>query len=294
MVLPNRNLEGALWMIGAGAVFSLQGVAVKELGTRLDVFQIAFVRCFFGLLVTLPFVLRGGTELFLTGRPALHVMRALAGVSGMFCGMYAIAHLPLADAVAISFAKPLFAVCLAAFFLGEKVGLPRWLATFVGFLGVALIARPGSYAFEVAHIAALLGAFFIADVVVLVKKLQGSEKNATIMAYFGIVTSLASVGPALYVWLAPTLFEFALLVGIAVAATLGQWMALRAYRAADASAVVPFDYLRLVFSILFGWAIFAEVPDRWTLAGTCVLIAATAYIAFREIRMGRKPSLGGG
>jgi drug/metabolite transporter (DMT)-like permease len=71
-------------------------------------------------------------------------------------------------------------------------------------------------------------------------------------------------------------------------------MALRAYRAADASAVVPFDYLRLVFSILFGWAIFAEVPDRWTLAGAGVLIAATAYIAFREIRTGAKPSLGGG
>lgn len=291
---PNRNVEGALWMIGAGAVFSLQGVAVKELGTRLDVFEIAFIRCFLGLVVVLPFVLRGGTALFLTGRPSLHVARALAGMSGMFCGMYAVVHLPLADAVAISFAKPLFAVCLAAFFLGEKVGLPRWFATLVGFAGVGLIVRPGSHEFETAHIAALLGAFFIADVVVLVKKLQGSEQNATIMAYFGFVTSIASIGPALYVWLTPTLFEFALLASIAVAATLGQWMALRAYRAAEASAVVPFDYLRLVFSILFGWAIFAEVPDRWTLAGTCVLIAATAYIAFREIRMGRKPSLGGG
>jgi drug/metabolite transporter (DMT)-like permease len=230
----------------------------------------------------------------LTGRPVAHLARGLAGIAGMFCGMYALVHLPLADAVAISFAKPLFAVLLAALFLSERVGAGRWLATAAGFAGVLIVVRPGSGEFELAHVIALLGAFFIADVVVLVKKLQGSEKNATIMAYFGIVTSLASAGPALYVWLAPTLFEWALLVGIAVAATLGQWMALRAYRAAEASAVVPFDYLRLVFAILFGWAIFAEVPDRWTLAGTCVLIAATAFIAFREIRMGRKPSLGSG
>jgi drug/metabolite transporter (DMT)-like permease len=94
--------------------------------------------------------------------------------------------------------------------------------------------------------------------------------------------------------LMPTLFEFALLAAIGVAATLGQWMALRAYRAAEASAVVPFDYLRLVFAIAFGWAIFAEIPDRWTLAGSGVLIAATAFIAWREIKAGRNPSVGGG
>jgi drug/metabolite transporter (DMT)-like permease len=290
----NRNLEGALWMVGAGIVFSLQNAAVKQLGTRLDVFEIAFFRCFIGLLFVLPFVLRGGCGLFMTGRIGLHVARALVGVSGMFCGMYAIAHLPLADATAISFAKPLFAVCLAALFLGEHVGWHRWAATAIGFAGVAVIVRPGTQVFELAHVAALLGAFLIADVIVLVKKLQGSEKNATIMAYFGIVTSLASLGPALYVWLTPTWLEFLLLVGIALGATCGQWMALCAYRAAEASAVVPFDYLRLVFAVLYGWWLFAETPDFWTLVGSSILIVATAYIAFREIRAGRTPSTGGG
>lgn len=281
-------------MVGSGIVFSLQAAAVKQLGTRLDVFQIAFVRCFVGFLFVLPFVLRGGGGVFMTGRVGLHVARALVGVAGMFCGMYAIAHLPLADATAISFAKPLFAVCLAALFLGERVGWHRWAATLVGFAGVAIIVRPGTQVFDIAHVAALLGAFLIADVIVLVKKLQGSEKNATIMAYFGIVTSLASLGPALYVWLMPTWFEALLLVGIAVGATCGQWMALCAYRAAEASAVVPFDYLRLVFAILYGWWLFAEAPDFWTLVGSGILILATGYIAFREIRAGRTPSLGGG
>ena len=289
-----RNLEGALWMVASGIVFSAQGAIVKLLGMRLDSFEIAFFRCVFGLLVVLPFVFRGGTALFLTGRPGLHVVRALVGVSGMFCGMYALTRLPLADATAISFAKPLFAVVLAATFLGELVGWRRWSATAAGFVGVVVIVRPGTQTFELAHVAALLGAFLIADVIVLVKKLQGSEKNATIMAYFGIVTSIASLGPALLVWQTPTWTELALLAGIGASASTGQWMALKAFRAAEASAVVPYDYLRLVFAILYGWLFFAEVPDGWTLAGSAILIGATLYIAYREIRLGKAPAVGGG
>ncbi|MBI3507075.1 MAG: DMT family transporter [Proteobacteria bacterium] len=287
-----RNLEGALWMVASGVVFSFQGVIVKQLGIRIDSFEIAFFRCFFGLAVVLPFVLRGGAGLFLTGRPGLHVVRALVGVSGMFCGMYAITHLALADATAISFAKPLFAVVLAATFLGEHVGWRRWSATAAGFVGVLVIVRPGSQMFDFAHVAALLGAFLIADVIVLVKKLQGSEQNATIMAYFGIVTSIASAGPAIVVWITPTLPEFALLVGIGVTATVGQWMGLKAFRAAEASAIVPFDYMRLLFAIFYGWVFFAEIPDRWTLLGSAILIGATLYIAYREIRLGKTPKVG--
>jgi drug/metabolite transporter (DMT)-like permease len=178
-------------------------------------------------------------------------------------------------------------------FLSERVGAGRWLATAAGFAGVLIVVRPGSMDFQPAHVVALLGAFFIADVIVLVKKLQGTERNATIMVYFGIVTSLASFGPALWVWTGPTGTELAILAAVAGAATLGQYCALRAFRAAEASAVVPYDYLRLVFAVLLGLALFGEIPDRWTLIGAGVLIASTLYIAYREIASGRKPSLGG-
>jgi drug/metabolite transporter (DMT)-like permease len=292
-MILSTNAQGALWMIASGAVFSLLNVAVKYLGRTLDPIEIAFFRCFFGLLFVLPFALRAGGGAMLTGRPATHLLRGLAGIAGMFCGMYALVHLPLADAVAISFAKPLFAVLLAALFLSERVGAGRWLATAAGFAGVLIVVRPGSAEFQLAHLVALLGAFFIADVIVLVKKLQGTERNATIMLYFGVITSLASLGPALWVWTGPTAAELALLAAMAGAATLGQYCALRAFRAADASAVVPYDYLRLIFAILLGFALFAEIPDGWTLIGAGVLIASTLYIAYREIALGRKPSLGG-
>jgi drug/metabolite transporter (DMT)-like permease len=274
-------------------VFSLLNVAVKHLGRNLDPIEIAFFRCFFGLLFMLPFAVRAGGGAMLTGRPATHLLRGLAGIAGMFCGMYALVHLPLADAVAISFAKPLFAVLLAALFLSERVGTGRWLATAAGFAGVLIVVRPGSVEFQFAHVMALLGAFFIADVIVLVKKLQGTERNATIMLYFGAITSLASLGPALWVWTGPTAAGLALLAAMAGAATLGQYCALRAFRAADASAVVPYDYVRLIFAIMLGFALFGEIPDRWTLIGAGVLIASTLYIAYREIALGRKPSLGG-
>jgi drug/metabolite transporter (DMT)-like permease len=288
-----RNLEGALWMIASGVVFMAQNAVVKQLGTRLDSFEIAFFRCLFGFAVVLPFLARGGSAMFMTGRPVLHLARALVGVSTMFCGMYAYTHLPLADATAIGFARPLFTVLLAATILGEIVGWRRLTATAVGFAGVLVIVRPGSEIFDFAHVAALAGAFLGADVIVLVKKLQGSERNATIMAYFGIVTTLASAVPAALVWLTPTAGELALLAAIGCTASSAQWMTLKAFRAADASTVVPFDYARLVFAVLYGWFFFAEIPDRWTLLGAAILVAATLYIAYREIGMARaRPDAG--
>lgn len=292
MTLP-PNAQGALWMIASGAVFSLLNATVKHLGQNLDPFVIAFFRCVFGLLIILPFALRAGPSALATGRPLTHLARGLVGVVGVFCGMYAIVHLPLADAISISFAKPLFAVLLAAAFLAERVGADRWIATAVGFLGVLIVVRPGSAEFQLAHVVALIGAFAVADGIVLVKKLQGSERTATIMVYFGAVTSILSLGPALWVWATPSWIELGLLAAMAGAATLGQYCGLRAFQAADASAVVPYDYLRLVFAILLGLALFGEIPDRWTLIGSAVLIASTLYIAYREIALGRKPSLGG-
>jgi drug/metabolite transporter (DMT)-like permease len=286
------NVRGALWMLLAGAVFTAQGAIVKGLGSRLDSFEIAFFRCAFGLLAIAPFVIgpyltQGGTALFLTGRPWMHLARALVGVTGMFCGFYAVTHLPLADATAISFTKPLFMIVLAVIFLGEQVRWRRWSATIVGFLGVLIIMRPGTDSFQPAALVALLGSFFIADVVVLVKKLSATERNVTILFYFAAITTVVSAIPAAFVWQTPTLHELGLLVLVGVTATLGQACALRAYRAGEATAVVPFDYARLIFAVVYGYAFFAELPDLWSYVGAAVLIASTLYIAFREIRIGK-------
>lgn len=288
------NLRGALWMLLAGAFFSLQGAAVKAVGTRLDVFQVQFFRCLFGLLAVLPFILGPaltgrGLELLHTRRPFMHAARAMVGVTGMFCGFYAVTRLPLADAVAISFTRPLFLLMLAIVFLGESVGWRRWAATLVGFAGVLIIVRPGTTAFDWAALVALLGAFLIADVGVLVKKLSATERNTTILFYFTVVTTAVAVVPAVLVWQPPTPAEYALLVLVGICATIGQAFVLRAYRIGEASAVTPFDASRMLFAVAYGYVMFAEIPDRWTLAGAAILIASTIYIAQREYRLGKRP-----
>jgi drug/metabolite transporter (DMT)-like permease len=267
------------------------GALVTAVGARLDCFEIAFFRCAFGLLAIAPFVVgpylaQGGTALFLTGRPWMHLARALVGVAGMFCGFYAVTHMPLADATAISFTKPLFMIVLAVAFLGEQVRWRRWSATVVGFMGVLIIMRPGTDAFQPAALVALLGSFFIADVVVLVKKLSATERNVTILFYFAAITTVVAAVPAALVWTTPTWRELAFLVLVGIAATLGQACSLRAYRAGEATAVVPFDYARLIFATLYGYLFFAELPDLWSYVGAAVLIASTLYIALRDIRIG--------
>ncbi len=280
------NVRGAAWIVLASAVYSGQALIVKTIGQRLDPFEIAFFRCAFGLVAVIPF-LAGTRGWTISGNPWMHVLRSVVGVSGMFCGFYSLTHLPLATATAISFTKPLFLIVLVVLFLGETVRWRRWTATAVGFLGVLIVIRPGGDAFTFAMLIALLGSFLVADVTVLVKKLSVTDRNVTIIFYFGVVTTLVSVVPAIFVWQMPNLFEWSLLVLVGATAAFGQYCSLRAFRIAEATAVMPFDYTRLLFAGFFGYFFFAEVPDRWTLVGVAVLIASTLYIAQREMRLGR-------
>lgn len=285
------NLRGALWIVGATAVYSVQGLLVKLLGQRLSPFEVAFFRCLFGLLVLVPF-LAGTRSYRISGAPGMHLLRALVGVSGMLCGFYAITYLPLATATAITFTKPLFLIVLAVLFLGEVVRWRRWTATAVGFLGVLIVARPGSEVFSPTMLIALLGSFLIADVAVLVKKLSATDRNVTIMFYFAVITTVIAAVPAYFVWQMPLGIEWPLLIFVGVAASLGQYCTLRALRIAEATAVMPFDYTRLLFAGAFGYFFFGEVPDGWTLLGIAVLVGSTLYIAQREMRLGATTSGG--
>ena len=285
------NVRGAAWIVLASAVYSCQALIVKTLGQRLDPFEIAFFRCAFGLLAVMPF-LAGTRGWTISGKPWMHVVRSIVGVSGMFCGFYSLTHLPLATATAISFTKPLFLIVLAVLFLGESVRWRRWTATAVGFVGVLIVIRPGGEVFSFAMLIALLGSFLVADVTVLVKKLSVTDRNVTIIFYFGVITTVVSAVPVLFVWQVPNLFEWSLLVLTGATAAFGQYCSLRAFRIAEATAVMPFDYTRLLFAGFFGYFFFAEIPDRWTLVGVAVLVASTLYIAQREMRLGR--STGGG
>ncbi|SDF55357.1 DMT family transporter [Thalassobaculum litoreum] len=289
LALPG-NVRGAFWILAASILFSIMSAAVKTVGARLDIFQIAFFRCLVGLLVILPFMVRAGPHVFRTRRPVLHVVRSLTGLVAMFCGFYAITHLPLADATAITFAKPLFMIILAVLFLGEVVRWRRWSATIIGFLGVLIMINPGENGLDPAMAAALAGTLCVAVVVVLVKRLSATEAPLTILFTFGIVSTLASTVPAALVWQAPTWAEFGLMVLIGSLGASGQFCMIRGFRVGEATAVVPFEYSQLLFAGIFGYVLFGNIPTLNTLASAVLIVASTLYIALREAKLGKKPA----
>jgi drug/metabolite transporter (DMT)-like permease len=257
-------------------------VGIKLLGHRLENFQIGFFRVVIGFLAILPFVAGGGLARLQTRHAGVHFVRAVFGLLAMYCSYYAIARMPLADYTGLSFTKPLFATLLAIAILGETVRWRRWTATLVGFLGVIVMVRPGAGTLQPAALAALVDSFSIAFLVTLVKRLPPTETPLTMLFYFGLFATVMSIGPAIYAWQWPTVLEWLLLIGVGVLGALSQMFWIRAFRAGEASAVAPFDYLRLPIAASIGFIGFSELPTVWTFVGAAVIVASTLYIAHRE------------
>lgn len=285
--LPD-NVRGAVWILASCLFVSAMAALVKLLGTRLDSLQLSFFRALFGFLAVLPFVALGRFEAVRTERLGLHVSRGLLGGTGMVCAFYAITHLPLAEAAAIGFTKPLFMVVLAALMLHEVVRARRWSATGVGFLGVLIMLRPGEGVLEPAALVALAGALVAATVTLLIKRLSATEAPLTILFWLGVVSTIATLPLALHVWRQPSLAELLAMLLAAALASLAQVCMIRGLRIGEASALAPFDYARLPVAAGFGLLLFGEVPDRYALAGAGLIVLSTLYIARREARLGKR------
>jgi drug/metabolite transporter (DMT)-like permease len=281
------NFRGALWVLMAAMIFTIMGTLVKFLGNHFDSFEIAFFRALFGLGALMPFLLKLGIGQIRTKRLGLHLTRGFIGSLGMLCGFYALTHLSYADAISISYARSLFLIPLAVVFLKEVVGRRRWTATLVGFIGVLVMMRPGSE-FELAMVVAIAGAFFVALVTILIKKLSQTEKPEVILFYFGIVSTSVSFVPAMMVWRTPTLWEFVLLMAVGAIAASGQYCMIRGYKVGETTAITPFDYTRLLFASVIGIFVFAEPLEAWTILGAMIIATSTLYIAYREAGLGKK------
>ncbi len=281
------NGQGALWMLLGGLLFSLMSLGIKFLGEGMDSFQIAFLRALFGLIAILPFALRRGIRPLKTKVFHLHLFRAIVGVSGMLSIFYAITHLPLADAVALTFTRPLFLILLAVLFLGEIIRWRRWTATLVGFLGVLVMVQANA-SFELASAVALFGALMVALVSVFLKKLSVTEAPTTMMLYFGVMASLFSLLPALLVWVPPSWEELLILAVIASLGSGANFCAIRAFAVGEATAVAPFDYTRLIFSGVLGYLVFSEIPTLGMIIGALIIVGSSLYIVRRESGLGRK------
>ena len=279
LALP-PNVRGALWLLVSATCFTAMAVLAKFLGDRLHSLQLAFFRMFIALLVIVPFLVRGGVASIKTHYPFLQLLRGIVGSTAMMCGFYALVHLPLADALAYNFTKALFVVPLAYFILSEPAGPRRIGAVVIGFFGVLVMLRP-TVEIDPAALVALAGALCVAMATIFVK-LVAKDAPVTLMFYTGVVGTAVAGIPASFVWVTPTWEELGLLVLMGTFAAGAHNCFIRGYREGDASAIVPFDYSRLVFAAIAGFLIFGDVPDWLTIVGAAIIVATTLYIARRE------------
>lgn len=274
-------------MTAAAFLFSIMNYLVRLAGQQLNPVEVAFFRNLFALLFMLPWLLRVGRSGLATQRLGGHVWRALFGMGAMFCWFYSVTLIPMAEAVSLNFTVPLFATAGAALVLGEVVRARRWTATAVGFLGVLVILRPGFT--EITWVTGLpiLAAAFMAGAVLCVKSLSETESPNTIVLYMNLLLTPLSLVPALFVWRWPSMTILLCVALLGLLAAAAHMSLTRAYAAADASAVLPLDYMRLPFVAAIAFLAFGEVPDLWTWVGAGIIAGSTLYIAHREMRVAR-------
>ncbi|MFN5041069.1 MAG: DMT family transporter, partial [Bradyrhizobium sp.] len=189
---------------------------------------------------------------------------------------------PIAEAPATSFVSPLFVTALSIAFLGERVGMRRWIATAVGLAGVFIILRPGTSAFHPAAVFPIVSALAWAGTLILTRMMSGSERPVTVMTYSSIVGVAIVSALVPFVWVTPSWHDIMFGILIGVASTVGQWIVVLAFRYGDASVLAPFSYTQLLWVSVLGFLIFGEVPDRWTILGAGFIVASGLYTAHRE------------
>lgn len=272
------NVRGAALVTAGAFVLILMASVIKHLGQSLPVFEILFVRFLVGLLMLLFVVWRTGFGQLRTKKPHYHLLRGFVGFMGNLCFVFALVNMAIADTVTIQFSRPLITAVIAVLFLGEAIGWQRGVATAIGFAGVVMITRPFGAGFEPWALVALGGTVFATLVVLMIKLLSRTESTLVIMFYFGLFTTIFAFVPALFVWQTPTWTEFALLVLCGVLGVVGQSLFTHGVAVGETSFVMPFDYLRIVFSFAVGFIWFSETPGIWSFAGAAVIIGSSLYL----------------
>jgi drug/metabolite transporter (DMT)-like permease len=235
--------------------------------------------------VIVPMLLKaGGVKALRTDHPWLHIRRSGIGTTVMILNFVSLGLIPLADATAIGFTTPLFVTALSVPFLGEKVGVHRWGAVLVGFIGVLIVVQPGVAPLSLGTLAALGAASLGAIVMLTVRQMNRTEAPITIVAWFTIVSTLVSAAALPFVWKTPTLLDAAMLIGTGILGGVGQITLTNAYRYAPASVVGALSYTSILWASLFGWAFFAQPPGAAVILGSTLVILAGIYILYRETR----------
>jgi len=277
MLYRQNHLLGALFILLAEFFFASMGAAVKQVSMTLPTEMAVFMRNFFGLLLMLPLVWRGGVRRLGTEIFRFHLLRALAGVSAMYCFFYVLAHLSLADGMLLKMTAPLFMPLIAWFWLDEKLRRSILWAVAIGFVGVVLVLNPAGE-FNLVALIGLLGGALASLAKVSLRRLGRSEPSVRVVFYFSLLSSLISLPAMLWHWQTPTVTEWGLFSLIGLMGILGQLLLTRGYAIAAAASVAPFTYASVLFGAAYGYLFWGEVITLQFVAGA-LLIALAGLLA---------------
>ena len=279
------NVRGSVLFIVASVLFTGMLVLIKMASVRLHVVEVLFFRQLTMALLASPMILSGWPDSVISSRPKLQVVRVFFAFGAMTMGFGAIVHLTLAEATVIAFSKSFFVTILAIIFLHEVVAWPRWSALLLGFVGVLIIVWPeAGMAFDIWHLAALASAICVGVVMVIIRVLSREDQPVTILTYQAVGVGILLLPPMLWFWQMPTLEEWLLIAGVGVISVSAQYVNILAIRAAEASALAPLEYTRLVFAAVAGLWFFNEWPDNRVWIGAGIIIAAALFVVHREQR----------
>ncbi len=279
----DRPFRGIALILASTVFLGASDVTAKYLSATLPSIEIAWIRFLVFALIMSPAMLSSSRLYALhTRRPGLQVMRGVALLASSLFFISGLRFLPIAEASATGFVSPLFVTALSIVFLGESVGIRRWIATAMGLIGVLIILRPGTSAFHPAAFFPIVSALAWAGTLIMTRMMSGREHALTTMTYSSIVGVCVLCALVPFVWVTPSWHDIAFGIFIGVASTAGQWIVVLAFRYADASVLAPFSYTQLLWVSILGFIIFGELPDIWTVTGAAFIVGSGLYTAHRE------------
>ncbi len=250
--------------------------------------EVAFFRNLFGVVALAPVLFTAGFSIFKTQRLGMHFGRAFCQSTGMVCFFTALTMVPLAKITALSFSAPLFATLLAIVVIGERVRARRITALVLGFIGVMIVLQPRFDSFELGGFLVLASSTLWAVAMTFIKSLSRTESAVTITLYAGVFLVPMTGIPALFVWVHPTLEQLLWLLGIGAVGTIGHLAFAQSFKHAEMSAVLPFDFLRLIWASAIGYMLFGEIPTWITWIGGALIFSAACYIGIREAQLAKR------
>lgn len=283
------NLRGLVLMLAAFSVFAGVDIIAKVLAQTIHPVQIVWFRQLGLLAALLVFLALQGRAVLRTNHIRMQLFRGALAACSAICFIFGLRHVPLADAIAVTFVAPLIVTALGAAVLREPVGLPRWLAVGVGFVGMLIVVRPGTGVFQPAMLFVVTAAFFFALRQIVSRALSASDRTVTTVAYTALGAMAVATLPLPAVWQTPgDARVLMMLAALAILAGSGEILLIRALETGQAAVLAPAQYSLLIWGTFYGWMVFGHLPDGWTWAGSAVIIASGLFVLHRERLAARK------